>query len=104
MRLPPKTKQKMTFESDPDACREVGRLIYEAATDEAALNRFQKNAVEQLINAGIAEDAFVGKSVTVVEDTGATIHIIIPDKVRDAKQVTDRYLQELGFVTIMGCR
>jgi hypothetical protein len=100
--LPEKANVKdITLQSDPDILKAIGEVIYKAASGDAS---FDQHAADQLIAAGVHPDAFKGKTVNVVRDTEHVVNIVVPKEVKGQKDKNDRYLQELGAITIMGCR
>jgi hypothetical protein len=92
-------------EKDTDMIyRQVG-LIYKAAMDDAFFKAFHDNAAVYLAAAGVKQSFLDKRAVTAVKDTKEVLHVIIPDDVKDkAYEKFEEYLQELGFVTIMGCK
>jgi hypothetical protein len=53
---------------------------------------------------GLGQDFIKTKAVTVVRDTESVLHIIVPHEVNKKREDDDAYLEELGFVVIMGCK
>jgi hypothetical protein len=93
----------LTFATDPVACLKVGKLIYKAATDQDEFQNFVADPIAALEDAGIDPSQLAQLQINVVRDDASTVHIVIP-VVNENKGTLDIYLQELGFVTIMGCR
>jgi hypothetical protein len=93
----------LTFATNSTACLKVGKLIYRAATDQAAFDNFVADPIAALEEAGIDPSQLAQLEINVVRDDTSSVHIVIP-VVNEHKGNLDIYLQELGFVTIMGCR
>lgn len=93
----------LTFATDPEACLNVGKLIYKAATDQVEFQNFVTDPIAALKDTGIDPSQLAQLQIKVVRDDLSTVHIVIP-VVNEHKGNLDIYLQELGFVTIMGCR
>ncbi|UVK51404.1 hypothetical protein DBIPINDM_004668 [Mesorhizobium sp. AR02] len=100
---PPDEPKSLTFETDTTACKKVGELIYGASTNPAVFDEFVEEPIEMLKNANIDPSQLAGLTIKVVRDDERVLHIVIP-LVNKGKKDLDIYLQELGFVTIMGCR
>jgi hypothetical protein len=93
----------LTFATDPCACLKVGKLIYSAATNQAAYDDFVADPKAALEDAGVDPSQLARLQINIVRDDASTVNIVIP-VVNEHKGTLDIYLQELGFVTIMGCR
>lgn len=85
---------------------EIGKIIANAALDDAEKAKFSQNPSEYLIAAGISKEQLAGKNVVVHADDDSTIHVVVPSSVNaDLVETRDEdYLSLLGTVTVRGCR
>jgi hypothetical protein len=92
--------------ADLDIYREVGRLIYKAATDPAEFNSLQQNTAQRLINeAGVPAAALGNLTFTLVKDDPQRLNLVIPEVKQELKgDALNAYLVELGVVTIRACK
>ncbi|PWJ95019.1 hypothetical protein C8D77_1011707 [Mesorhizobium loti] len=98
-----KGSKSLTFKANSTACLKVGELIYRAATDKAEFDKFAENPNLFLEQADIKPSQLADLTIKVVRDKKSVVHIVIP-VVNESKGGLKKYLRELGFVTIMGCK
>lgn len=100
--------KKVTFTTDPVVCEKLGEAIYNVATDKAVRASFRKDPEQYLIDHGALASQFAKRKVKVQFDTPDTVSVVIPvvPERSSFKNQRDfeKYLRELGFVTVMGCR
>jgi hypothetical protein len=100
---------QVSFKTDRAVCRKVGKLVHDAVRDPRHRNNLKANAKSLLAGAGIDPKELDARPPEVIEDSDKKFHVVLPHEVKDRKDFAtqkdfDEYLDEIGFVSIMGCR
>lgn len=98
-------KQMARIAVNRSAVPAIGKAFGEAANDPVGREAFRADPIGYLKSAGIAEENLDGLNIVLHEDTEDTVHVILPEKVDQARlRANDHeYLKMLGTMAVLGC-
>ena len=83
--------------------QKLGELVVQCWTDPEVRLQLLKHPEETLAAHGVDIDPTKVR-VVVHEDTDTTVHIVLPKRRVDPKDIRNDYIQYLGTVLLGGCR
>ena len=109
MRLFVPGDETVSFENiNTDVYTRVGRTIYDARFDSAAMARLRTDPQAVLIAAGVPPASVKNFSFAIVEDRADMLNIVVPELRREtdfhSPAEFNKYLLEIGFVTLRACK